>query len=746
MKMRCPPNRWILGLAITLSFGITAFLTACSFNAPAQCPEVDCPQCPPAECPEVVCPEPVAGAFPHQQSLWASSAHNVAESAALQTRNAGNSTDNPASCARCHSTPGYLDFLGADGTQARAVDSALKTSPAITCLACHNELATAAISATFPSGQVVSGAGDEARCMHCHQGRTSSTTVDDAIAEAGLSDDDTISPELDFVDIHHLAAAATRMGTWARGAYQYEGKCYDARFAHVERYDACTDCHDPHSLKPQMAACAECHRAVDDVDDLDFLRGRLSVLDYDGDERVGEGIVFEIAGLQENLYQAIQAYASRAGTPIIYDPYAAPFFFLDGNANRDVDEGEAVQANRYNAWSGRLLKAAYNYHFSVKDPGAHVHNAKYIIQLLFDSIEDLDADLVKRLSRDDAAHFVGSGEAWRHWDEDGEVPGTCARCHSATGLPTYLLEGANTAAPPAHGMLCATCHADHKRFRRHVARIVDLPSGAQLSIDSDNNLCMSCHQGRESSAGVDKLLEGLDPDIVAEGLSFPDVHYGPAGATLFGSEARGAYQYAGGRYAGRDPHVLDFDTCIDCHGAHRLTVDEELCATCHGRRAGADTTKPRHVASGIRSCSGCHGTVEVENIRGHKDYTTPVDYDGDGDVKEGFAYEVTTIHDALYAAIQAYADSVVEASIVYEAQTPPYFFADGNGNGEPDADETTPESSYGTWTPRMLKAAYNYHYVSKDPGAFAHNGKYIVQVLYDSLRDIGGDTRDMIRP
>jgi hypothetical protein len=33
-----------------------------------------------------------------------------------------------------------------------------------------------------------------------------------------------------------------------------------------------------------------------------------------------------------------------------------------------------------------------------------------------------------------------------------------------------------------------------------------------------------------------------------------------------------------------------------------------------------------------------------------------------------------------------------------------------------------------------------------DPGAYAHNGDYILQVLYDSLVDIGGEISGMIRP
>jgi len=56
------------------------------------------------------------------------------------------------------------------------------------------------------------------------------------------------------------------------------------------------------------------------------------------------------------------------------------------------------------------------------------------MQLMYDSIADLDAALVAGLARDDHGHFQGSAEAFRHWDEDGEVSASCTRCHSADGL------------------------------------------------------------------------------------------------------------------------------------------------------------------------------------------------------------------------------------------------------------------------------------------------------------------------
>jgi hypothetical protein len=80
---------------------------------------------------------------------------------------------------------------------------------------------------------------------------------------------------------------------------------------------------------------------------------------------------------------------------------------------------------------------------------------------------------------------------------------------------------------------------------------------------------------------------------------------------------------------------------------------------------------------------------------------------------------------------------VARTGIVYDAHAYPYLFDEA---GE----------RYATWTPRLLRAAYNYQYASKDPGAFAHNGKYVIQVLYDSLEDLGQqvsvDMSGMTRP
>jgi hypothetical protein len=236
---------------------------------------------------------------------------------------------------------------------------------------------------------------------------------------------------------------------------------------------------------------------------------------------------------------------------------------------------------------------------------------------------------------------------------------------------------------------------------------VEFPSGAVVSFGEGNaaNLCLQCHQGRESTASVNSDIGDAADDEIAEGLGFANIHYFAAGATLFGDEVQGAYQYEGKDYAGRNEHVEPYSNCVQCHSTHMLEVKGEECSTCHA------------------------GMEELADIR-----MDSTDYDGDGDTDEGIAGELETMTEALYVAIQEYANATEGVSgIEYDAHSYPYFFDDA---GE----------RYATWTPRLLRAAYNYQYAHKDPGAFAHNPEYLLQVLYDSIEDVGGDVSGMTRP
>ena len=258
----------------------------------------------------------------------------------------------------------------------------------------------------------------------------------------------------------------------------------------------------------------------------------------------------------------------------------------------------------------------------------------------------------------------------------------------------------------SNGFLCATCHNEAEFPALYEVTEVTFPSGAKVAFEeTTSNLCLNCHQGRESTVSVDGRIGEAEDDALPEGLGFANVHYFAAGATLFGGDVMGAYQFEGKEYVGQNAHVGPYSTCADCHSAHELEVKADECVACHG------------------------DFEDVAEIR-----MDSTDYDGDGDTSEGINGEIETMTEALYAAMQAYAANTEGVTAIeYNPARYPYFFDDA---GE----------RFATWTPALLRGAYNYQYAQKDPGAFAHNPKYMIQVLYDSIEHVGGDVSGMTRP
>jgi hypothetical protein len=150
-------------------------------------------------------------------------------------------------------------------------------------------------------------------------------------------------------------------------------------------------------------------------------------------------------------------------------------------------------------------------------------------------------------------------------------------------------------------------------------------------------------------------------------------------------------------------------------------------------------------------CSTCHDPV-VSNpsdpahpFRDIRFSSTGTDFDGDGDAAEGIYFEIwDTLVPALLAEIQLYAGTVIGTNIAYDPVTYPYFFKDTNGNGIADPSEANFGNRYNLFDATLLKAAYNYQVVQKDPCGYIHNGMYVLQMLIDSIEDLGGDVRNVV--
>ncbi len=307
-------------------------------------------------------------------------------------------------------------------------------------------------------------------------------------------------------------------------------------------------------------------------------------------------------------------------------------------------------------------------------------------------------------------HFKRDAKPFHYWDQAGEIPAPCARCHAAEGVPQYLKEGKNTPAKLVkNAYACTNCHADMLSYERNTVSKVTFPS--ELTVDTGNNdanLCMTCHQGRESTNSVNKAIGDKPVDTPDPKIAFIHVHYYPAGATLYGTQAKVAYEYAGKTYAGRYNHPKKMNQCTACHDPHSGELKREQCASCH------DDEKT--------------GVPETDAV----------------ELKKQLA--------ELYAGIQQYSRAVGGSALAYSSAASPYWYADSNGNGKVDPEELKPTNSYKAYTPRLLQAVYNYTFLIRDPGAAYHNGRYALQIAYDSLDSLaasgkaGIDMKGKVRP
>jgi hypothetical protein len=220
-------------------------------------------------------------------------------------------------------------------------------------------------------------------------------------------------------------------------------------------------------------------------------------------------------------------------------------------------------------------------------------------------------------------------------------------------------------------------------------------------------------------------------------MSFTNVHYYAAAASLFGTQVQGGYEYTGlyGTYAGQNPfasHGGKFNKCVQCHmgsdglnpayASHRVTTPNPSNCVCH--------------ASDV---SQIPGDFEIANLRPPTGIGS-TDYDGDLNVTESLKSEIAGLEEILYAQIRNYSlNSLIPAgnrtNISYDGAAYPYWFVDPNGNGIHDAGETT---SFAKFDATLLKAAYNYQFSKKEPCGYIHNPLYLAQCLADSTVNLGG--------
>ena len=305
-----------------------------------------------------------------------------------------------------------------------------------------------------------------------------------------------------------------------------------------------------------------------------------------------------------------------------------------------------------------------------------------------------------------SGHANFHSPSFTYWNDAGSIPPVCSTCHSGAGFRS--LHGFDGSAPglpenpiPVGGVVdCATCHSPGLAGLTEIK----LPSGVSHPVSGSEASCMTCHQGRASSATIERAVAQKGDDDVDEALSFINPHYAIAAASLLGSTGALGYQYPGKTYEARFRHAPPVTTCTSCHDPHSLTVAEETCLS-------------------------CHQTGSARDIR-----ISRISHDGSGNLSQGIHADIVANRKALSALIDEYAREVAGTPIVYMSRHP-YFFADHNDDGQADQRDGA-ATPYRSWTPRLLKAAYNWKFVGSDAGIHVHNPHYALQLLHDSAEDL----------
>ncbi|MHA6347513.1 cytochrome c3 family protein [Roseivivax sp. CAU 1761] len=306
-----------------------------------------------------------------------------------------------------------------------------------------------------------------------------------------------------------------------------------------------------------------------------------------------------------------------------------------------------------------------------------------------------------------SSHADAASRAFRHWDDQPEIPAACAHCHSGEGFRDFHgLDGTNAGVidnpiTPGGVVDCGTCHDPGLSAVREVT----LPSGVVHPVQGAEASCLTCHQGRTSGADVERAIAGMPLDETSPELRFINPHYAVAAATSLGGYGKSGYEYSDRQYSGQFFHARPIETCNSCHDPHTLEVEIDVCRTCHDN----------------------NDFIKIRVAR--------QSYDGRGNTTQGIRADINANAETLMRLIEEYMIKVAQAPVVYDGSRYPYFFEDANLDGRPDMTNDGPVP-YANWTPRSLRAAFNWKFVTADSGNYAHNPPYALELLYDTIFDL----------
>ncbi|MBI5418936.1 MAG: hypothetical protein HZA60_02500 [Deltaproteobacteria bacterium] len=375
---------------------------------------------------------------PHTLSLalnrqWASSAHG--DFAGEGWKHYDWKQSNRASCQRCHTTTGVINYLTSPSTYNSANNVFSWTSDVTTdnssemlyCYGCHTNYygglrnpgaITASYTGVSPEPTFPDSKASNI-CLSCHTGRESGDSVK---ASAGPFNN------LSFINSHYLTAGGT---VFAVTGYEYASRDYSIPSADLHdkiglgttgnavvdtnyKNGPCVSCHfdsrDPNRLSPLTRysdntlshtlspltryadndlvlnpVCINCHPTRGQGSNAGIL--------WLGDDATAATLQ---GTTHKARYQAaLEALKVQLAGKGFYFINSYPYFFksADNNASANAVKNWLSPGDTDTAGdnTGKTnMGAAFNYNLLLHDPGGVAHNRRYTRRLIYDSIDWLD--------------------------------------------------------------------------------------------------------------------------------------------------------------------------------------------------------------------------------------------------------------------------------------------------------------------------------------------------------------------
>jgi hypothetical protein len=348
---------FILGLVIAVLLFPSTF-EAQTLSFPKEC--VDCHGSQPKF--------PVRGI----RSQYLTSGHRILGNASY-----ANSDD----CQGCHTNEGFIERAKTGKVDPKKFVSNPSEIGCFTCHAPHDtgNFSLRTMSKVNLANGVVFDKEKGNLCASCHRARRAPK---DEVRARNIP--------TDSWGAHHGPQADMLLGA---NAYEFPGKKYASSAHSLLPQANCVSCHmtlpsGRYSLAPSVgghsfrvegevherptvvvAGCLSCHADMKQVAGKP-LYDRKAPADYDGNGRV-ETIQEEVRGLYERLL-------NKQGTGLLQKvkdpPYDAKGKFINNKTQYPIE----------------VVAALYNYKFVEEDGSDGIHNTKYAVQLLMDSIKALD--------------------------------------------------------------------------------------------------------------------------------------------------------------------------------------------------------------------------------------------------------------------------------------------------------------------------------------------------------------------